>query len=223
MSQKPNRKEPPYVALPVPVLRDNTLSIGARALYAAVVRRMIRHKELVTVSYRLLARDLNIGERAIGRYMKELKDRGLFSVSRDPETECSVIRRAALSNTYPDENTKRYVKLPWVVLCDHNLELFERILYAEIVSYGIRNRNVAWPSESTMGNDLGFTRQTVSEHLKVLVQRGLISVRRRFQNSSIYTLQPVEDVYTRSQLAEKLSTLWEKEDTNDKRPNRAGY
>jgi len=81
-----------------------------------------------------------------------------------------------------------FVQIPKNVLHERNITTGQFYTYAHLRSH--RNNNDflgCFPGLDTLARETGFTRETVSGHLKALSLIGLIGIKHRFNNSNIYS------------------------------------
>lgn len=72
----------PYAQIPVWVLRDPDLSLGAKALYGALMTYADNRTKLAFPGQERVAADLGCTVRTVYKYMKELEESGILSVER---------------------------------------------------------------------------------------------------------------------------------------------
>ena len=70
-----------FAALPYAVLRNTSLSIGARLTYA-VLLSYAWQEDSTFVGQAKMAKDMGISERQLQRYLYELRDSGYIDISR---------------------------------------------------------------------------------------------------------------------------------------------
>lgn len=66
-------------------------------------------------------------------------------------------------------------------------------IYVYLVYRTHRKRGVAWPSYEAMKRDLGFGYNKISRALKILEKADMLERKRRFSNSTLYTLKEPEN------------------------------
>ena len=83
----------------------------------------------------------------------------------------------------------RFVAIPHTFIKDmRNLPQCAIVLFVYLRSCANKDTGDAFPAYETIEQDTGITRHTISKAIKALEQRGWITKKRRFSNSTIYEL-----------------------------------
>lgn len=96
-----------------------------------------------------------------------------------------------------DDRVIPFAMIPMAIILDKTLGASEMRVYAYVVAR-CGQKNAAWASQKTIGEDLGISRTRVNELLAILVRRGLLVVSRSNHvdgKSNVYRLPKLETVY----------------------------
>lgn len=73
-------------------------------------------------------------------------------------------------------------------ILNSTLEPLERLVLVAVASHINQDGNQAWPSLERLAEMTGMGRSTVQRHMRSLKERGVVTVRRRFSASSVYSI-----------------------------------
>ena len=73
--------------------------------------------------------------------------------------------------------------------CGTVAKVEQHVLLTLVLRGSKQNPLVCWPSLRSLSETTGYSTRTVQRSLRVLTKKGLIRVKRRYNNSSIYLIQ----------------------------------
>jgi biotin operon repressor len=95
---------------------------------------------------------------------------------------------ATVSEAGMEDDSKLFIKVPLWLLKREDISASAELIYGRLMLYAWGKKN-CYPSQSTLGVEVGMTRRAVRKHVSELKRAGLVSSQKRGQHqSALYTL-----------------------------------